>query len=197
MWYLIMVFICISLRNMMLTISLYTCCPFNYFLGRNVCSDPFCFSVGFFLLLLSCKSFLYILDTRSLSRQLVSSVVSNSLQPHELQHARLPCPSLTPGACSNLCPSSQWCHPTILSSFIPFSSHLQSFPALRSHQVMIFRYLVVFTLDYVIQSTLSVFLLLVILVSYIRNYCQIQGHVCFWDFYSLGSYIPNLETILS
>ena len=46
-----------------------------------------------------------------------------------LQHARLPCPSPTPGACSNSCPSSQWCHPTISSSVIPFSSCPQSFPA--------------------------------------------------------------------
>ena len=49
--------------------------------------------------------------------------------PHGLQHARLPCPSPTPGVCSNSCPSSQWCHPTISSSVIPFSSYLQSFPA--------------------------------------------------------------------
>ena len=57
------------------------------------------------------------------------SVVSDSLQPHGLQHTMLPCPSPTPGACSNSCPLSQWCHPTISSSDIPFSSHLQSFPA--------------------------------------------------------------------
>ena len=57
------------------------------------------------------------------------SVMSNSLWPHGLQHARLPCPSLTPEACSNSSPSSQWCHPTISSSVFPFSSHLQSFPA--------------------------------------------------------------------
>ena len=55
--------------------------------------------------------------------------MSNSLWPHELQHARLPCPSPTPGACSNSCPSSQWCHPNISSSVMPFSSCLQSFPA--------------------------------------------------------------------
>ena len=54
------------------------------------------------------------------------SVVSNSLWPHGLQHARLPCPSPTPRACSNSCPSSQWCHPTISSSVVPFSSCLQS-----------------------------------------------------------------------
>ena len=60
------------------------------------------------------------------------SVVSTSLQPHGLQHARLPCPSPSPGACSNSCPLSQWCHPTILSSVIPFSSCPQSFLAPRS-----------------------------------------------------------------
>ena len=63
------------------------------------------------------------------------SVVSDSLQPHGLQHARLPCPSLSPGACSNSCPLSWWCHPTILSSVIPFSSRLQSFPASGSFQM--------------------------------------------------------------
>ena len=57
------------------------------------------------------------------------SVVSDSLRPHGLQHARLPCPSLSSGACSNSCPSRQWCHPTISSSFAPFFSCLQSFPA--------------------------------------------------------------------
>ena len=55
--------------------------------------------------------------------------MSDSLQPHGLQHARPPCPSPTPGACLNSCPLSQWCHPTISSSVLPFSSHLQSFPA--------------------------------------------------------------------
>ena len=56
-------------------------------------------------------------------------VVSDSLQLCGLQHARLPCTSPSPGACSNSCPLSQWCHPTISSSFIPFSSCPQSFPA--------------------------------------------------------------------
>ena len=56
-------------------------------------------------------------------------VVSSSLLRHGLKHARLPCPSPTLGACSNSCTSSQWCHPTISSSVIPFSSCLQSFPA--------------------------------------------------------------------
>jgi len=59
-------------------------------------------------------------------------VVSDTLWPHGLQHARLPCPSPTPGACSNSCPSSQWCHPTISYSVIPLSSCLQSCPASES-----------------------------------------------------------------
>ena len=63
------------------------------------------------------------------SVQFSHSVVSNSLQPHVLKRARLPCPSPTPRAYSNSCPSSQWHHPTISSSVIPFSSCLQSFLA--------------------------------------------------------------------
>ena len=60
--------------------------------------------------------------------QFSCSVVSNSLWPHGLQHARLPCPSPTPRVYSNSCPLSWWCHPTISSSVVPFSC-LQSFPA--------------------------------------------------------------------
>ena len=63
------------------------------------------------------------------SVQFSCSVVSNSLQPHELQHARYPCPLPTPRAYSNSFPSSRWCHPTISSSVVPYPSHLQSFPA--------------------------------------------------------------------
>ena len=61
--------------------------------------------------------------------QFSHSVMSNSLRPHGLQHARLPCPSSTPRAYSNSNPLSQWCHPTISLSVVPFSSCLQSFPA--------------------------------------------------------------------
>ena len=56
-------------------------------------------------------------------------VVSDSLWPHELQHARPPCPSPTPGVYPSSCPLSRWCHPTISSSVVPFSSCPQSFPA--------------------------------------------------------------------
>ena len=55
--------------------------------------------------------------------------MSDSLRPHGPHHARPHCPSPTPGACSDSCPSSRWCHPTISSSVVPFSSCLQSFPA--------------------------------------------------------------------
>ena len=63
------------------------------------------------------------------SVQFSRSVVYDSLQPHGLQHTRFPCPWPTPGTCSNSCPSSQWFHPTISSSVVPFFSCLQSFPA--------------------------------------------------------------------
>ena len=84
-----------------------------------------------------CISYMYktILKYDSLlfsSVQFSHSVVSDSLWPHRLQHTRLSCPSPTPGAYWNSCPLSQWCHPTISSSVIPFSSCLQSFPASES-----------------------------------------------------------------
>ena len=69
-----------------------------------------------------------------ISVQFSRSVMSHSLWPHGLQHTRPPCPSPTPGAYSRSCPLSQWCHPTILSSVIPFSC-LQSFPASGSFPI--------------------------------------------------------------
>ena len=87
---------------------------------------PFC--RGFFSslgLFSTCPISLYL---AFMTVQFICSVVSNYLWPHGLQHARLPCPSPTPRACSNSCPSSLWCHPTISSLCLPFSS-LQSFPA--------------------------------------------------------------------
>ena len=67
--------------------------------------------------------------TQVASVQFSCSVVSNSLRPHESQHARPPCLSLTPGVHSNSCASSRWCHPVISSSVVPFSSCPQSLPA--------------------------------------------------------------------
>ena len=69
------------------------------------------------------------------SVQFSRSVMSNSLRSHGLQHARPPCPSPTPRVYSNSCPLSWWCHPTISSSVVPFSSNLQSFWALGSFQM--------------------------------------------------------------
>ena len=66
---------------------------------------------------------------KQLSVQFSCSAMSDSLWPHGLQHSRLPCPSPTPRVCWNSCPLSQWCHPTISSSVIPFSSCPQSFAA--------------------------------------------------------------------
>ena len=76
-----------------------------------------CFAGGFFI------------DWANSSVHFCHSVVSGCLWSHGLQHARLPCPSPTPGASLNSCPSSWWCHPTISSSAVPFSSCLQSFLA--------------------------------------------------------------------
>ena len=71
----------------------------------------------------------------SMSVKFSHSVVSDSLQSHGLQHTRIPCPSPTPRACLNSCPSNRWCHSTISSSVISFSSCLQSSPALGSLQM--------------------------------------------------------------
>ena len=76
----------------------------------------------------------YINNAKNASVQFSHSVISHSAT-HELQHARLTCPSPTPGACSNSCPSVWWCHLIISSSVIPFSSCLQSFPASGSFQM--------------------------------------------------------------
>ena len=86
----------------------------------------------FFLKDRKCIMFKWLLPS---SVQFSHSVVSDSLWPHELQYARLLCPSPNPGVHPNPCPSSQWCHPTISSSVIPFSSCPQSFPASGSFQI--------------------------------------------------------------
>ena len=78
------------------------------------------------------------IDFLGVSVQSSCSVVSDSLRPHGLQHTKLPCPSPTPRACSSSCPLSQWCHPAISSSVVPFSSCLQSFPASGSFPMSLF-----------------------------------------------------------
>ena len=79
--------------------------------------------------LLGMYYFRFIMLHHSVSVQFSRSVVSDSLRPHESQHARPPCPSPTPGVYPNSCPLSGWCHPTISSSVVPVSSCLRSFPA--------------------------------------------------------------------
>ena len=83
----------------------------------------------------TCKFLLALISWNSSSVQFSHSVVSDFLRPHELQHARSPCPSPTPGVHSNSCSSSQWCHPAISSSVVPFSSGPQSLPATESSQM--------------------------------------------------------------
>ena len=81
------------------------------------------------------QSFKMLWGSSQFSVQFSSSVMPDSLWPYGLQHSRLPCPSPTLGACSNSCPSNQWCHPTISSFIISFSSFLWSFPASGSFPI--------------------------------------------------------------
>ena len=92
------------------------------------------------------KAFIYILIY-----QLSSSLVSDSLRHHGLQHTRPPCPSPAPRIYSNSCPLKQRCHPTISSSVIPFSSHLQSFPASGSFPRVSFSHQVAKILEFHLQ----------------------------------------------
>ena len=96
------------------------------FLGSKVTADGDCSHETRRQLLLVRKALTNLISQFSLS------VMSDSLQPHDLQRARPPCPSPTPGVHGNPCPSSQWWHPAISSSVVPFSSCPQSFPALGS-----------------------------------------------------------------
>ena len=82
-----------------------------------------------------CSNYCTLHSSHILADQISRSVVSNSLRPHESQHARPPCPSPTPGVHSDSRPSSQGCHPAIASSVVPFSSCPQSLPASESFPV--------------------------------------------------------------
>ena len=110
-------------------------CGFKFILGKfasstvwNTCLVP----IAYFLdrLLTVAFYFLY-----AIIFQFSRSVVSDSLRPYGLQHTRPPCPSPTPGVYLNSCPLSRWCHPTISSFVIPFSTCLQSFPAPGAFQM--------------------------------------------------------------
>ena len=105
------------------------------FLGRN--KSPRCLSTHILFSFsdpnsIMCLCILIFQQISSMIYVYVLSHVSNSLRPHGLYHARLPCPLLSPRICSNVCPLSQWCHPTISSSVTPYSSCPQSFPASES-----------------------------------------------------------------
>ena len=92
--------------------------------------------ISLFLFVAKCSSlYKYTTSPISISVQFSRSVVSNSLWPHGMQHARLPCPSPTPGLYIKSCPLSWWCHPTISSTVVPFSSCLQSFPVAASFEM--------------------------------------------------------------
>ena len=95
--------------------------------GKRRITSSFLFRKFSWQMCYNVKSFFF--SVIEISVQFSFSVMSDSLRPHGLQHTRLPCPSPTPGACSNSCPLSRWCHPTLSSSVIPLSSHIQSFPA--------------------------------------------------------------------
>ena len=94
----------------------------------SVVSDSFSPMIFFLCVIKFTKNFV-LLHPEHISVQFSHSVVSDSLWPTGLQHTSLPCPSSTPGACSNSCPLNRWCHPTMSSSVVPFSSCLQYFPA--------------------------------------------------------------------
>ena len=94
--------------------------PLNFFFFWWICKDNT-------EEILKWRLLFYIIQFRSVQFSL--SVMSDSLRPHELQHARPPCPSPIPRVHSNSCPSSPWCHPAISTSVIPFSSCPQSLPA--------------------------------------------------------------------
>ena len=113
------------------------CCPFNPHFWYTPCS---CHLMYPYLREYTCQIYQFIpfnnhsccachLALRDMPVQFSRSIMSDSLRPYGLQHARPPCPSPTPRVYSNSCPSSRWCHPTISFFVIPFSSHLQSFPA--------------------------------------------------------------------
>ena len=94
-----------------------------------------CLSVFYISVRIYCIEKNFLIKYLFSSVQFSHSIVSDSSQPHGPQHARLPCPSPTPRVCSNSCPLSQWCHPTISSSVVPFFSYLQSLPPSGSFQM--------------------------------------------------------------
>ena len=111
-------------------LSMDSCCFVNPSVPGRVYPSVRIWGEGWFVWVTHSDSILLVSSV-----QFSYSVVSDSLPPQGLQYARPPCLSPTPGVYSNSCPLSWWCHPTISSSVIPFSSHFQSFPASGSFQM--------------------------------------------------------------
>ena len=129
------VFACVLFESSMFFLP-FDCCIFNFW---EICSNLLMSLCNFLLLLVIMLIFAEIVQAysvRCISVQFSRSVVSDCLWPHGLQHARPPCPSPAPGVYPNPCSLSRWCHPTISSSVVPFSSCLQSFPASGSFQMI-------------------------------------------------------------
>ena len=107
------------------------------------------------------------------SVQFSHSIMSDSSWYHGLQHVRPPCPSATPGVYSNSCPLSRWCHPTISSSVVPFSSCLQSFPASGSFQIYIWIFWIyirsLYFMVYILHSPSPIFFPLMIASSIVSS----------------------------
>ena len=113
----------------------------------------------------------------------VSSVTqscSTLCDPMDSKHARLPHPSPTPRACSKSCPSSRWCHPTISSSVVPFSSCLQSFPASGTHPLCVQYY--IYTHEYTYTHRTHIDITCISVVIYITN-SFIAKYVAYWFFF--------------
>ena len=123
-----------------------------------------------------------------------SHSVSDSLWPHGLQHTRLPCPSPTPRACSNSSSSSQWCHPTISSSVIPFSSCLQSFPAPGSFPMS--QFFASGGQSIGVSASASVLLVLVIVFIFIIAVSLIINNWYLASFYTMSVVSPGSNTFL-
>ena len=139
------------------------------------------------------------------SVQFSHSVLFDSLWPHGLQHARLPCPSPTPGACSNSCPSSRWCHPSISSSVVPcsspasrsfplshfFTSGGQSIGASASVSVLPLNIRADFLYDWLVWSPCSPRSLLKSLLQHHSSKASILWHSAFFMFQLLHPYVTN------
>ena len=130
----------------------------------------------------------------SQSVQFSHSVVSDSLWPHGQQHARPPCPSPTPGIYSNSCPLIRWCHPTISSSVVPFSSHLQSFPASGSFQMSQFFASVAKVLEFQLQHQSFQWILR---TGFLLNRCRKKGNDVIRDVWLGGKTVRKNKEVLT